>query len=169
MKKLQLIAFVLITSALFISCKDSKSVSKPDDLGKYVFDILKDFDNVTKDGYINTILTVEEIKAFGERNAETLDPKAKKSIDRLEKDEYDDRMGRDFNRIKEKAQKAGVAWDAIEYANYEFEERDENGMTSYRGVLTFKHADEAYSVRVIGVLLEGSYKLVRISSMRPAQ
>ena len=72
-------------------------------------------------------MTVEEIKAFGERNAETLDPKAKKDIDRLEKDRYEEKMARDYNRLKEKAKNYKIAWNAIEYGDYEFEEKDEDG------------------------------------------
>lgn len=162
MKKLQLVLIVLMTSTFFIACQNSKGVSKPDDLGKYTFDILKGFDSATKDSYIKSIFTVEEIKAFGERNAETLTPEAKEDIDGLQKDEYDSRMGNDYNRIKEKASEIGISWDAIEYFDYKFTEKDQDGLKGTRGTLLFKYDGKTYTVKVTGVLIEGIYKLVRV-------
>ena len=162
MKKIQLIVTVLVAAALFISCKNSKGVSKPDDIGKYAFAMLKDFDNITKDNYINSIFTIDEIKAFGKRNAETLESKALKEIKRLEKGNYNRRMGNDYNRLKERAKKEEISWNAIAYDDYEFEERDEDGIKAYRGKLTFKHKDKTYNVSTISVLIEETYTLVRI-------
>ncbi len=168
MKKLQLVLLVLISAAFFMSCENSKGVTNPDDMGKYAFDMLKEFDNATKNSYINSIFTIEEIKDFGERNAETLAPKAKEDIDRLEKHEYDDRMGRDYNRTKDRAKEAGISWNAIEYAGYEFKELDEEGLKGIRGTLSFTHNDKTYTTKIVGVLIEGTYKLVRIYSLNTA-
>ncbi|WP_298514795.1 hypothetical protein [uncultured Kordia sp.] len=162
MKKLQFILTVLVTSILFVSCSKHKGTANAEDLGKYVFGILKDFDNITKDDYINSLLTVEEVKAFGKRNAETLSTRTKEQIDRLEEGRYNLRMGKDYNRTKERAQKADISWSAIKYDNYEFKEDDEDGIKTSRGKLTFKHDGKTYRVSIISAFLEGTHTLIRI-------
>ncbi|MGH1385226.1 hypothetical protein [Kordia sp.] len=166
MKKLQFVLIILATSLLFTSCDKTKGVAKPDDMGKYVFDFLKGIDDVTKDGYINYLMTVEEIKAFGKRNAETLTPKAKDDIDDLEKDKYEGKMSRDYNRLKERGKKYKIDWNTIEYGDYEFEERDEDGLKGARGTLSFAYEDKDYAVRITSVSIDGTYKLVRIANLR---
>ncbi|MFK7747023.1 MAG: hypothetical protein AB8B65_01400 [Kordia sp.] len=165
MKKLQIVLIALLTSSLFISCQKSKGVTNADDMGRYAFDILKNLDNVTKYKYVETLFTVDEIKAFGKRNAETLDPKAKKDIDKIEKAEYNERMEKDYFRLKERAKKNNITWNAIEYGDYKFKERDEDGIKGARGKLTFKHGDKTYFVKVTSVHLDGVHRLIRISRL----
>ena len=165
MKKLQFVLIALITATLFISCQNSKGVSKAEDMGKYAFDFLKNLDETTKDGYITTLFTIEEIKAFGERNAETLDPKAKEGIDRIEVQNHKERIGKDYNRLKERGKKHEISWDAIEYDSYDFEEKDKDGIKFVRGKLSFKHKDENYILAISSVLIDGSYMLIRINGL----
>ena len=165
MKKLQFVLILLITATLFISCQKTKGVAKPGDMGKYVFDLLKNLDETTKDEYIATLFTVEEIKVFGEQNAETLESKTKEDIEGLNKEKYDEKIGIDYNSLKERGKRHGISWNAIEYGDYDFKERDEDGLKGARGTLTFKHGDKSYSVRITSVSIDGMYRLVRIASL----
>jgi len=166
MKKIQIVLITLITTTLFISCQNSKGVSKPDDIGKHALTILKKLDNMTKEEYMSSLFTVEEIKAFGERNAETLTPKAKEGIDKIEKERHEERVKKDYDRLKESAKKNNISWSAIEYDNYEFEERDQDGIKFVRGNLSFKHNDEIYGIGMTSVLVDGTYMLIRTSRLR---
>ncbi|MEM6685325.1 MAG: hypothetical protein AAF617_05960, partial [Bacteroidota bacterium] len=133
MKKLQLVLVTLMIACMSSSCKTTKGVTNFDEFGTYVFSILKDFDNLTKNSYVNTVVTADEIKTFGEQNAATLSPKNKKDIDGLNKKDYTIRMARDYYRINERAEKAGISWDTIEYVNYKYDFTDEGGMRSNVG------------------------------------
>ncbi|MFK7747024.1 MAG: hypothetical protein AB8B65_01405 [Kordia sp.] len=165
MKKLQIVLIALLTSSLFISCQKTKGVSNADDMGRYAFDILKNLDNLSSDEFINTLCTAEEIKAFGKRNAETLDPKAKKGIDDIKKESHEERVGRDYDRLKKGAEKNKISWSAIEYDSYDFEERDQDGIKFVQGKLSIKHKDETYIVGINYALMEGTYMLIRASRL----
>ena len=168
MKKLQLTCVSLIV-LLFVSCETSKGVSTAEDIGTYAFDILKDFDNMTKNSYVNTILTLEEVKDFVKQNAETLDERTIKNIERQKSIEYKDRMGRDYNRIKERAHKADLTFADIQYTDYTFEEEDEGGIKVCMGKLAFTHNDNPYTVRITAVLLGNRYRLARMRSLRKVE
>jgi hypothetical protein len=165
MKKLYYIFALLITSTLFIACQNSKGVAKAEDMGTYVFDVLKKMDNTSKDAYIQTIFTFEEVKEFGENNADLISERGRKEIANLDADKYNDRMERDYNRIKEEAEKFSIVWNAIEYSDYTYEDKEEDNVKGTKGQVLFKHNDVTYSVNVSALIVADSYRLIRLSRL----
>lgn len=166
MKKLQYIFILLMTSTFFIACQNSRGVEKAEDMGKYTFDILKKMDNVSKDDYLKAVFTIEEIKEFGKTHAEKIGVKNTKEIANLTTEEYNGRMERDFNRIKEAEKKYSIVWNNIEYSDYTFETREENNMNGTRGNILFKHNDLNYSMRVSALNIDGTYTLIRLAGLK---
>ncbi|MBC8756145.1 hypothetical protein H2O64_15825 [Kordia sp. YSTF-M3] len=165
MKKLYYIFALVITSTLFIACQNSKGVAKAEDMGKYVFDVLKKMDNTSKDDYIKTIFTFEEVKEFGENNADKISERGRKEIANLEADKYNGRMESDYNRIKEAAEKNSIVWNAIEYSDYMYEDKEEDNVKGTKGEVLFKHNDVTYSVNVSSLIVDDKYRLIRLSRL----
>lgn len=165
MKKLYCIFALLITATLFIACQNAKGVTKADDMGKFAFEILKKLDHTSKDDYLKIILTIEEIKEFGENNADKIGERGKKQIDNLTAEDYNARMEGDFMRVKEEAEKYGIVWNEIEYSDYTYETKEEDNMIGTRGNLLFKYNDTTYSIRVAALLIDDIYTLIRLDRL----
>ncbi len=165
MKKLYYIFALLITSTLFIACQNSKGVAKAEDMGKYVFDVLKKMDNTSKDDYIQTIFTIEEVKEFGKNNADIINERGRKQIADLTAEKYNERMEIDYNSIKKAAENYGIVWNAIEYSDYTYEDKEEDNVKGTKGEVLFKHNDVTYSVNVSALIVADSYRLIRLSRL----
>jgi hypothetical protein len=165
MKKIYCIFPLLITSMLFIACQNARGVKKAEDMGKYAFDVLKKFDNTSKKEYLKTIFTFEEVKEFGKTHADEIGEKGLKEIASLTAEDYNGRMERDFNSIKEKTEKHSIVWNDIEYSEYTYEAKKEDNIQGTRGEIVFKHNDNTYSVRVSALLVDDTYTLIRLSRL----
>lgn len=147
MKKLQFVLIAIITTSFFISCQNSKNITKAEDFGPYAFNILKNLDNTSKEDFLNSLFTFEEIKTFAKRHKDSIPKKALDKLDELKKEEYEKRIGGEYDKLKAKGEKYNITWSDIEYSGYKYDERTEGGLTGIRGKLSFKHKDTLYIVR----------------------
>ena len=165
MKKTYYIFTLLITSILFIACQNTRGVENAEDMGKYAFDILKKIDNTSKEAYLKTIFTIEEVKEFGKTHAEEIGERAQKEIASLTVEDYNGRMERDYKKIKNITANDSIVWKNIEYSDYTYETKLEDGMKGTRGELFFKYNDTDYSIRVSALNVDEVYTLVRLSRL----
>ncbi|WP_298514796.1 hypothetical protein [uncultured Kordia sp.] len=165
MKKLQFIVLAIIATTFFISCQDSKHISNADDLGKYAFDILKKFENSSKEDYVNSLLTLEEFKSFAKKNGDSMQQVVKESIEKLDKKTYESGLLRQYTLLKDKAKELNISWNAIEYGDFTYEERTDDGMTGIRGQLTFTHNGTQYEVSTSALLTDNVYVPVIINQL----
>lgn len=165
MKKLHYIFALFVTTFLFIACQPSKSVEKPEDMGTYAFNMLKKLDDMSKDDYIKTIFTVEEVKEFGKKNADKISERGKKEIASLTAEDYNARMERDFNSIIEDGKEYGIVWKNIQYSDYTFEAKEEDNIAGTKGKVLFKHNDTTYAVGVSALIVDAGYRLIRLSRL----
>jgi len=165
MKKTYYIFTIALTAILFVACQNGSGVEKAEDMGKYAFDILKKFDNTSKEDYIKTIFTIEEVKEFGKKNADIISEQGKKEIANLTVEEYNGRMERDFNRIQQETKDFNIVWSEIEYSDYTYESREQDNIKGTRGDLIFKHNDITYTIKISALLVDNTYTLIRINRL----
>ena len=165
MKKLQFIFCTIIATTFFISCQNPKHISKAEDVGKYVFDFLKNFENTSKEDYLNSLLTLKEFKEFAQKSGSSMQDVVKQSIERLNKKTYDAGLLRQYTLLKEKAKQYNIVWSAIEYKDFSYQERTDDGMTGIRGDLIFKHNDTEYKVLTSALFAENAYIPVVINRL----
>ncbi|EDP96163.1 hypothetical protein U8527_14730 [Kordia algicida OT-1] len=167
MKKAHHIFTLLIVSVLFISCENSTTIKKPEDVGKHAMTILKKMDKLSKEEYIKALFTLEDVKAFGKENADKISERGLKEIEDLTPEKYNANMERTFNKLKESADKYGIVWKDITYEDYTFEEREQDNIKGTRGTLSFKHDDKPYTIRLSALIMKDkSYKLIGMSGFR---
>ncbi|WP_420573110.1 hypothetical protein [Kordia sp.] len=168
MKKLSFLFTFIIATTLFISCQNSdsnsnsKGVSKAEDVGKHTFNLLKSLENITKEEYVQKLFTVEEIKEFGKKNADSLSERAKADIEGVTKVEYDERMIKDYNSLRKIGLRADIVWNNIKYKDYDFKKKEEDGLSGTLGKLSFTHNGKNYAVRVSTFFTENQYILIGI-------
>ena len=146
MKKLQFIFSIILATALLISCQNPKHFSKAEDLGKYTFDFLKKLENVSKEQFLNNLLTLKEFKEFANKKDDSMQDIVKESIERLDKKTYKAGLLRQYTLLKEKGKQYNIVWNDISYVDFTYEQRTDDVMTGIRGNLIFKHKDTEYKV-----------------------
>ncbi|AXG70938.1 hypothetical protein KORDIASMS9_03193 [Kordia sp. SMS9] len=157
MKKLSFVLIVLIATTLFLSCQQSKRLSKSEDVGPYVVHLLKNFENTSLEDFKNKLLTLEEIKAYGKKYADTLSQETIKSIESIKKENYENLTNKAYNDIKAGGEKYNIDWNAITFYQFDFKERTADGLTGIGGELLFTFKDTIYEVRTTALKLENKY------------
>ncbi len=166
MKKLSFIIIVLITVSLLISCQKTKRLSTSTDVGPYVFQLLKNFEGTSLEDFKNKLLTLEEIKAYGKKYADTLSKEAIKTIEDIKKENYENLTNRAYKSIQDGKEKYHIDWNAITFYQFDFKEQTAGGLTGIRGELLFSFKDTIYEVRTTALKLENLYVPVVVNRLK---
>jgi len=148
----------------FISCSSNK-VSEPEQIGKQVFEILKNISTDSRENYLKSFLSVEEIRALGKSEDAFIDESLRNEMTSLLKEEWMSRMDSDYNRIKEKAARAGINWKEIKYLDFVYEIETEKGIKGCTGKLYFGFNDKSYNIETTSLWNGTEYRLMRITDL----
>lgn len=158
MKKLIFFLTALFATTFSAHCQTNKKVDTPEDVGKYAFNVLKNFDNISGEEFIDKLFTIEELKAYVEKHMDdTTESEVKDQINRLTVEGYNARIKEEYTVLKEKATKYSIKWNAIEYLAFEYKEKSEQAFTGIRGKLLFTHKGSVYQVDVQAFKIDNKY------------
>ncbi|OXB00783.1 hypothetical protein B0A81_20290 [Flavobacterium plurextorum] len=169
--KLLKITFLILTLSLF-SC-DKKSISKPEDVGKNIFELLKNIDKKTIDDYNLQVITYEELKALAN------DKKAKlgnfrSEIQVMTSVEFRRRTLIYLHKLQNRGKNYKIDWSKITYSDFVFEVIESNipdfgGESKYlKGETYFKNTDgKIYLVQSVSYYDGKGYKTILVSGLAP--
>ena len=130
---------VLLVAIIFaLSACSTNNVREPEQIGKQVFEILKNISSNSKDNYISNFLSIEEIRELGKNEEVVKDADTRNEMTSMLKEKWISQIEKDYNRIKEKGGKSGVNWNEIQYLDFVYELKDKDGMKVCEGELYFK-------------------------------
>ncbi|MEM6719074.1 MAG: hypothetical protein AAF611_07165 [Bacteroidota bacterium] len=166
MKKLSFVLVAFIAISLCISCQKTKKLSNSEDVGPYVLELLRNFDTTTPEDFKNSLFTLEEIKAFGEKYKDSIPAEAIQSIELLKKEAYDKRINSAYEDIKNGGENYNIDWNAIDFYRFNSDKQTNGGLTGIRGELQFTFNDTIYTVRTTALLIEEKYIPVIVNRLR---
>ena len=166
MKKIVTLFVLSIVLISFTSCVSTKYVKEPDAVGKNAFRILKNLRNMSKQEFVDKLLTIETLREAIKKEGNQFSEKVKNEISRMTKEDYNCRIVRDYNEIKEKAIEYGIIWDQIEYVDYIYKTRVKNGVNESDGKLFFSHNAQTYSVSIATMNLGKGYSIIELERLR---
>lgn len=158
--KLLLISFLMILS----SCNQDM-IKEPEQIGKQVFGILKDISTKNKADYVSNFLSIEEIRELGKNEEVVTEEKTRNEMTSMLKEDWVGRIEGYYNDIKEKGGQYGINWQDIEYLDFVYEIKTDNGIKGCKGSLYFKYKDKPYKIKVTSIFNGKEYKLVKIRSL----
>lgn len=161
-KKNVMRVIMLIIAVNLISCDSTKKATEPEDIGMYAFELLKTLSQTTKSDYVNSFLTIEEIRELGKNEVVVTDPNTRNELTSMPKEEWVEDIEDDYNELKQDGGENGIKWAEIEYLDFVYEMDNEGGIKVCEGELFFKYKEDSYSVDLAAIFDGTEYKLVEL-------
>lgn len=166
MKKITFFTIVVTIIIINIfSCVSIKKQKEPEDIGLYAFNILKNLSQTIKSDYVNSFLTIEDIRELGRNEEIAISQDTRNDLTSIKKEEWNDDIESDFNELKQDAGEIGLKWTDIEYLDFVYEIEEEDGISICEGELFFKYNEISFSVDVTAVFNGEEYKLIELDSL----
>jgi len=157
-----LLAAVIVFA--FCACS-TNNVREPEQIGKQVFEILKNISSSSKDDYISNFLSIEEIRELGKNEDVVKDADTRNEMTSMLKEKWISKIEKDYNRIKEKGGKSGIIWNEIQYLDFVYELKDEDGIKGCEGELYFKFSDKSFKIEIASIFNGTEYRLFEIEDL----
>ncbi len=187
MKRIILLSVIIVS--IITSCGKSE-INKPEDIGKQVFEILKNINKTTKQDYVNNFVSPQIIlniyegvdvdslkKSFLLNNGdeEMWDNKLKEELLKISEKQGQE-IEDDYNRIKKRAGEYGINWEEVKYLDFTYEMGTEDYIYNKhlynrkspqmcKAQLFLKYEDKPFSVKVKSLLINGKYELYEIGGL----
>lgn len=144
--------YIIIALATFISFQSFSQESEKQ--GKYLIKLLKKFKGTKIEVIRGELFSYDEVKEIiGDK------------VDNISKEEYEDQMTRNLDRLVESAQELDVDWSKITLVEYEPEEMNEDGIELIGARMKFAAGDVNYKIKVMFVKYKGKYRLGELKSL----
>lgn len=157
---------VLLIAIMFsLSACSTGSIKEPEQIGKQVFEILRNLSIKSKADYVGNFLSIEEIRELGKNETIVTEEKTRNEMTSMLKEDWVGRIEGYYNDIKEKGGEYGINWQEIEYLDFVYEIETDDGIKGCKGSLYFKYKDKPYKIKVSSIFNGTEYKLVKIRSL----
>lgn len=157
MKKTAIFLIFFFAATFAVFSQNSKKLETPEAVGKYAFDIIKKLDNITDAEFINSLITFEEIKVHLNTLPDSTAKKPKEQIKEMVTADYEKRVTDELVKLKDKTKEANIDLSKIEFVDFTYKERSEDGFTGIRGDLVFRYKKINYEVMASAFLIDGKY------------
>ncbi len=167
--KLLKITFLILTLTMF-SC-DKKSISKPEDVGKNIFELLKNIDKKNIDDYNFQVITYDELKDLANNKKAKLGD-FRSEIQTMTPVEFRRRSLAHLHKLQNGGKKYKIDWSKITYSDFVFEVIESNipdfgGESKYiKGETYFKNTDgKTYYVLSVSYYDGKGYKTIFVTNV----
>jgi hypothetical protein len=161
--------FKILFAACIVFTFSNFSTNKgkePEQVGKRVFEILKNISSSSKDDYISNFISIEEIRELLKKEEVSKDTDTSDLMHSITKENIVRSLEKDYNRIKDKGSKLGIRWNEIQYLHFFSESEEEAGIKVCEGELYFKCNDTYFRIEIASIFNGTEYRLVTIKGLR---
>ena len=133
---------------LFLICLNSctNKIKEPKDIGKAVFEILKnDITSMSMEEYSSYLLSKDEIKSFG-----------------INSEEYENRISDNYNNFIEKSKRENIVWSNVQYLDFEYKIKSGGPSEVIRGIVSYKYNDKTFKAKVFAIWTGEEYRFIEI-------
>ncbi len=157
--------FVLIVLIILLfGCTDN-SIKNPEQIGKQVFKILKNFD-MGKECFIENFISIEEIHQLATNTEVVKQEGTRKDMAAMVKKNWIGRLANKYERIEKNGKKHKIDWQTIEYSDFIYKIKNDEGIRGCKGELYFKSQGQSYEIQVSSIYNGKEYKLVKIERIK---
>lgn len=157
---------ILFAVLLFISCSDNKIVVNPDDCGKHLFEVLKNFDTVNKHKFPENFVPLQIIHELGNDKDQIRNKKRRNRFKNMTQNEYEDQITSfAYNLIHEEGEAFGIIWEDIKYEGFIHRAQYYDSMTSIKGKLVFEYKNRLYDVGCVYIKVDNKWMLAAIAGL----
>ncbi len=151
---------------LLNSCSQGNNINKPDDCGKHLFALLKDFDPDKRQQFADGFLSLETIHKLSQDRSQIRDPKRKSRFAKMTESGYDKEItGYAYDIIDKEGYAFGIVWKDIKYVGFIYKDQRYDNMRSIKGKLVFEYKDRQYDVGCVYVKYDEKWQLAAISGL----
>ncbi|MDU1904046.1 MAG: hypothetical protein E6772_04615 [Dysgonomonas sp.] len=151
---------------LLSACSERDSIIKPDDCGKHLFQVLKEFDPHDKEKLEKNFISLETIHQIG--NDKSLIPN-KKRRDRYanmtEQAYQKEIINAAYTIIDNEGYAFSIKWNKIDYVGFVSENQKFSNLESIKGKLVFEYDDKRYDVGCVYIRYDKEWKLAAITGI----
>lgn len=148
--------FAIMVFSLFISCANKEET--PQEFGKSIFEILKDFDSYDKTEFLDEFITYQEFESYLKEGTIQDNNDNKFLLESLEFLKEYDANGKAYDHIKSMSESVAIHWPDITFEEFRLHE-DKNTNNIIGGDLDFKSGKYIYTIQVYAYFVEGKHKL----------
>lgn len=155
---------VLLFSFFLSSCVEEKK-NEPEQIGRNVFEILKNISSESKQQYLEHFPSIEDIRILAKNENLITNQKTRNEMTSMPKEKWLEVILKDYNQTKEKAATLGINWQEITYLDYVYEIEEKKGFKGSKGKLYFKSNEKSYNIEVNSIWNGTEYMIVRIRDL----
>lgn len=165
--RLALFACLVPLAAIFVlsSCSSKDRVSKPDEIGEQVVNLLDEMDDLTMSEFSDYFMSAGDMRKMGENKDLKLDPEVRKALKNTTKNQVKLRHTFMFNRLKRKGRRLGIGWADIKLSDFNYETENPDDSYVLRGALVFRDGKRKFKVRTTSVFDGKNYYLVGLEGL----
>ncbi len=141
------------------------ATKEPEQIGRIVFDILKNLSTESKQEYAKHFASIEDIRKLGRNETVITDQKFRNKMTSLPKEEWEQAILKNYNRTKEKAASLGISWQEITYLDFVYEIETKESIKALEGKLYFKSNDKSYNIKVGSIWNGTEYLIFQIGDL----
>ena len=141
------------------------NINDPEEIGKQVFNILKDIRNVSKKDYYDNFISFTEINQLSKNNNLISDEKFRSNLASVTEENIHHKLETHYNATKLKGIKYRIDWNTIEYLDFIYEIEEKNALKKCSGKLFFKSGDNVYKIYSQSFYNGNEYLLVSLRNL----
>ena len=157
MKKLAIALVTFFTVTITTYAQNYTQIETPEGIGKYAFSILKKVDHISDKEFINSFITIEEIKAYVNKMPDSTSSRIKEQMDEMSLASYEKKVLDELEELRISAKQKAIDLTTIEYIDFSFKKRVRDGITGIRGKLVFQYKEKKFTIKVASFLIDNKY------------
>lgn len=166
MKNKYLILYILFL-LIITSCDSSTPVvSKPQDAGKDLFRVLKEFDPENKQQFENNFISLQTIHLIGNDRSLIPNKKRRDRYANMTEESYrKEIINPAYDIVNDEGYAFDIKWKDIKYTGFVFGDQKYSNLRSIKGKLVFEHDEKLYDVGCVYVRYDKIYYLAAITGI----
>lgn len=144
------------------SCGSGSRVSKPEDIGPQVMEILEKMDDMNLQDFKECFMDLNDLHELGKNEDVITEKRSRDFMTGVTKEEWDRDKRRIYQKFKERGAEYYIKWSEIELDNFSYEVETNRGMKGCSGNLVFKFRRNTYLVKTTSLFDGDHYNLMEI-------
>lgn len=168
MKK-SILLLIVMTLTLY-SCDQKKTFTEPNDLGKEVFNLIKNVNSKSFEEYKKQVISYDEIKNLINDSSIPISESFRNELKSVSTEKYNEVILKDYNRTKSEGLDFNIDWSKIIYRDFIYEIQEVDGGKGLIGRTYFQSQnDKTFSIKCEAFFDGKGYRIIRIFGIEPKE
>jgi len=147
----------------------NEGVVNPEDIGKVVFEIIQDFEEMSIKDFEEKVITYQELQDLANNPKARLGEQFKADFKSITPAIYEQTMQNDYAGLKDTSSKHEIDWYKIQFVEFIHEEMEFDGVKGVQGETYFKNTDnKIYFIKSMAFYDGEKYVIVKMAEIQPS-